>query len=102
MTACRRCLLENADPTARHDLEEFFNRLVPEKSDYFTHGSGDDEAATRVLNEHSHCPVSRARLVDLPLYIIGDFIQTLAVRANFKSIMMNVHKFSDRKYHVLK
>jgi secondary thiamine-phosphate synthase enzyme len=36
--------MENADPTARHDLEEFFERLVPEDADYFAHNAegGDD------------------------------------------------------------
>ena len=43
-TSCSLIMMENADPTARRDLEEFFNRLVPEDADYFTHGSegGDD------------------------------------------------------------
>jgi secondary thiamine-phosphate synthase enzyme len=37
-------IMENADPTARRDLEEFFDRLVPENADYFTHDAegGDD------------------------------------------------------------
>src|SRR5438552_13861905 len=38
-TSCSVVIMENADPTARADLEEFFNRLVPEDADYFTHGS---------------------------------------------------------------
>ena len=43
-TSCSLIIMENADPTARRDLEEFLNRLVPEDADYFTHGSegGDD------------------------------------------------------------
>jgi secondary thiamine-phosphate synthase enzyme len=43
-TSCGVVIMENADPTARRDLEEFFDRLVPEDADYFTHGSegGDD------------------------------------------------------------
>jgi secondary thiamine-phosphate synthase enzyme len=43
-TSCSIVIMENADPTARRDLEEFFNRLVPEDAEYFTHGSegGDD------------------------------------------------------------
>src|SRR6266571_6176465 len=43
-TSCSMIMMENADPTARRDLEEFFDRLVPEDADYFTHGSegGDD------------------------------------------------------------
>lgn len=43
-TSCSIVIMENADPTARHDLEEFFERLVPEEADYFTHDAegGDD------------------------------------------------------------
>ena len=33
-----------------------------------------DEAATRVLNKNSDCPVSHVAPVDLRLYIIGDFV----------------------------
>jgi len=29
-TSCSVVIMENADPTARRDLEEFFDRLVPE------------------------------------------------------------------------
>src|SRR5438094_10315181 len=46
-TSCSVIVMENADPTARRDLEEFFNRLVPEDTDYFTHGSeGSDDMAS--------------------------------------------------------
>ena len=43
-TCCSVVIMENADPTARRDLEEFFDRLVPEDADYFTHNAegGDD------------------------------------------------------------
>ena len=48
-TSCSVILMENADPTARHDLEEFFNRLVPEDADYFTHGSeGSDDMPSHI------------------------------------------------------
>ena len=43
-TSCSLLVMENADPTARRDLEAFFDRLVPEDADYFTHGSeGSDD-----------------------------------------------------------
>src|SRR6202035_1035085 len=32
-TSCSIVIMENADPTARSDLEEFFDRLVPEDTD---------------------------------------------------------------------
>ena len=48
-TSCSIVMMENADPTARRDLEEFFNRLVPEDVDYFTHGSvGSDDMPSHI------------------------------------------------------
>ena len=48
-TSCSVVITENADPTARDDLEEFFNRLVPEDVDYFTHGSeGSDDMPSHI------------------------------------------------------
>ena len=43
-TSCSIVIMENADPTAQRDLEMFFDRLVPENADYFTHDAegGDD------------------------------------------------------------
>jgi secondary thiamine-phosphate synthase enzyme len=41
-TSCSLTMMENAAPAARRDLEEFFDRLVPETADYFEH---DDEGA---------------------------------------------------------
>jgi secondary thiamine-phosphate synthase enzyme len=48
-TSCSMIIMENADPTARRDLEEFFNRLVPEDADYFTHASeGSDDMPSHI------------------------------------------------------
>jgi secondary thiamine-phosphate synthase enzyme len=48
-TSCSLILMENADPTARKDLEEFFDRIVPEDADYFTHGSeGSDDMPSHI------------------------------------------------------
>ena len=48
-TSCSIILMENADPTARSDLEEFFNRLVPEDIDYFAHASeGSDDMPSHI------------------------------------------------------
>ena len=48
-TSCSIVIMENADPTARRDLEEFFERLVPEDADYFTHGSeGSDDMPSHI------------------------------------------------------
>ena len=48
-TSCSLVIMENADPTARKDLEEFFERLVPEDSDYFVHtAEGGDDSASHI------------------------------------------------------
>ena len=48
-TSCSVVIMENADPTARRDLEAFFDRLVPEDADYFTHGSeGSDDMPSHI------------------------------------------------------
>jgi secondary thiamine-phosphate synthase enzyme len=48
-TSCSVVIMENADPTARRDLEEFFDRLVPEDADYFAHGSeGSDDMPSHI------------------------------------------------------
>src|SRR5438132_13798406 len=48
-TSCSIVIMENADPTARHDLEQFFERIVPEDADYFTHCSeGSDDMPSHI------------------------------------------------------
>jgi secondary thiamine-phosphate synthase enzyme len=48
-TSCSIVIMENADPTARRDLEEFFERLVPEDADYFTHDTeGSDDMPSHI------------------------------------------------------
>jgi secondary thiamine-phosphate synthase enzyme len=48
-TSCSLIVMENADPTARRDLEEFFNRLVPENADYFEHDAeGSDDMPSHI------------------------------------------------------
>jgi secondary thiamine-phosphate synthase enzyme len=48
-TSCSVIVMENADPTARRDLEQFFDHLVPEDADYFTHGSeGSDDMPSHI------------------------------------------------------
>ena len=48
-TSCSLVIMENADPTARKDLEEFFERLVPEDSDYFVHtAEGGDDSTSHI------------------------------------------------------
>jgi secondary thiamine-phosphate synthase enzyme len=48
-TSCSVIIMENADRTARRDLGEFFDRLVPEDTDYFTHSSeGSDDMSSHI------------------------------------------------------
>ena len=43
-TSASLCLNENADPTVRHDFEQFFNRTTPENAPYFRHNTeGPDD-----------------------------------------------------------
>ncbi|HEY3661378.1 MAG TPA: secondary thiamine-phosphate synthase enzyme YjbQ [Candidatus Udaeobacter sp.] len=54
-TSCSIVIMENADPTARRDLEEFFDRLVPEDADYFTHDSeGSDDMPSHIRMVLTH------------------------------------------------
>jgi secondary thiamine-phosphate synthase enzyme len=48
-TSCSLIVMENADPTARRDLEEYFDRLVPENADYFEHDAeGADDMPSHI------------------------------------------------------
>jgi secondary thiamine-phosphate synthase enzyme len=48
-TSCSLIIMENADPTARRDLEKFFDRLVPEKASYFEHNDeGPDDMPSHI------------------------------------------------------
>jgi secondary thiamine-phosphate synthase enzyme len=48
-TSCSLIITENADPTARRDLEEFFERLVPEDTSYFEHtAEGGDDSTSHI------------------------------------------------------
>src|ERR1700736_4212370 len=48
-TSCSLIVMENAAPAARRDLEEFFDWLVPENSDYFEHNDeGPDDMPSHI------------------------------------------------------
>ncbi|MEY2558448.1 MAG: hypothetical protein QOE34_1873 [Verrucomicrobiota bacterium] len=48
-TSCSLIIMENADPAARRDLEEFFDRLVPENASYFEHNDeGPDDMPSHI------------------------------------------------------
>lgn len=48
-TSASLIIYENADRSARVDLEEYFNRLVPEDADYFVHTlEGPDDMPSHI------------------------------------------------------
>ena len=48
-TSCSLIMMENADPTARADLEKYFDRLVPENAPYFEHNDeGPDDMPSHI------------------------------------------------------
>ena len=57
-TSAALALNENADPDVRHDLNEIFNRLVPENAPYYLHTlEGDDD-----MPAHAKSVIVRASL----------------------------------------
>ncbi len=66
-TSCSLIIMENADRSARRDLEEFFERLVPEDTPYFEHtAEGGDDSTSHirgVLTRTSEViPIARGRM----------------------------------------
>lgn len=48
-TSCSLVIMENADPSARRDLEEWMERLVPERDPHFTHTmEGPDDMPSHI------------------------------------------------------
>lgn len=48
-TSCSLVIMENADPSARHDLEAWLNRLVPESDPHFVHtAEGPDDMPSHI------------------------------------------------------
>jgi len=66
-TSASLCLNENADPTVRDDMEQFFTDLVPEGGQTFTHDTeGDDDMPAHikasVLGSSISIPITEGRL----------------------------------------
>ncbi len=66
-TSASLVIYENADPSAQVDLKNYFERLVPESADYFTHTlEGPDDMTSHlrmVLTRTSETiPVSRGKM----------------------------------------
>jgi secondary thiamine-phosphate synthase enzyme len=48
-TSASLVIMENADPSARHDLEVFFDKLVPETTPWFVHTlEGPDDMPSHI------------------------------------------------------
>src|SRR6476661_9597440 len=48
-TSCSLIIMENADPSARRDLEKFFEQLVPENTSWFEHtAEGGDDSTSHI------------------------------------------------------
>src|SRR3954462_13440311 len=47
-TSCSLVTMENAAPAARRDLENFFERLVPEDADYEHDDEGPDDSTSHI------------------------------------------------------
>lgn len=66
-TSASLLIQENADPSARHDLERWFNRLVPEDDAIYTHrAEGPDDMPSHIkaalTNATLSIPVIEGRL----------------------------------------
>lgn len=47
-TSCSLVIMENAAPSARRDLENFFERLVPEDAEYEHDDEGPDDSTSHI------------------------------------------------------
>lgn len=64
-TSCSLVIMENADPSARRDLERFIDRLVPEDDPDFTHTyEGPDDMP-------SHIKMALTRTVEVIPFVDG-------------------------------
>ncbi|EJU9787506.1 secondary thiamine-phosphate synthase enzyme YjbQ [Vibrio vulnificus] len=66
-TSASLTINENADPTVRHDMEQHFNRFVPERAPYYQHDyEGDDDMPAHIkastLGCHLTIPITQGRL----------------------------------------
>lgn len=66
-TSASLIIMENADPSARRDLEEWFERMVPESTPWFEHDTeGPDDMPAHIrmaLGRTSEAiPISNSRL----------------------------------------
>jgi secondary thiamine-phosphate synthase enzyme len=53
-TSCSLVIMENAAPSARRDLENFFERLVPEDAEYEHDDEGPDDSTSHIRMALTH------------------------------------------------
>ena len=92
-TSASLIIFENADRSARVDLEAYFERLVPEDSDYFTHtleGADDSTSHIRMVLTRSSetIPLAHGRM-QLGTWQ-GIFLFEHRRAAHTRSIVVNV------------
>lgn len=66
-TSASLSINENADPTVRHDMEKFFNEVVPEELDFYKHTQeGTDDMTSHIkvtiIGSSVNIPVTNGRL----------------------------------------
>ncbi|MGJ3241582.1 MAG: secondary thiamine-phosphate synthase enzyme YjbQ [Opitutales bacterium] len=67
-TSCSLVIMENADPTAREDLERFLNKLVPDNDPDFVHTlEGPDDMP-------SHIKMALTRTAETIPFTEGSFV----------------------------
>ncbi|MBN2235217.1 MAG: YjbQ family protein [Opitutales bacterium] len=67
-TSCSLVLMENADPSARADLERFLEKMVPENTPWFTHTmEGPDDMPSHIrmalTRSSENIPFAEGRLL---------------------------------------
>lgn len=67
-TSCSLVLMENADPTARLDLERYLNRLVPDGDRNYTHDAeGPDDMSAHIkmalTRTSESIPIAQGRML---------------------------------------
>lgn len=93
-TSCSLVIMENADPSARTDLEHWMERLVPEKDPHFEHTlEGPDDMPSHIKMALTRTtevvPFSGGRMM-LGTWQ-GIFLWEHRVRGHTRSIVITIH-----------
>lgn len=92
-TSCSLVLMENADPSARSDLENYLDRLVPDGDPHFTHTyEGPDDMPSHIkmaLTRSSESIPFRNRRLQLGTWQ-GLFLWEHRVQPHQRSILVTV------------